>query len=337
MSTGTQLKTAFSIAIALGFVMAPAVACGSVDLAITNVEIEWAGAQYFVHAEVTLQGTGDTGTVTTQVNYYADGAPTGSEPYSAEMTTAVSCEGSYPDCDGNCPAIIIDYQLVPGSCSNWVDPGSCACVYVTVSLDPGPIMYGGESSCTVVIDEEEQIEETDEMNNSMTVPLTPPNIDLSIEHMDIVWDGGDFVIEAMVKASVQGEHDGFVSDVTFYVDGAFVGSIVYDAEHFGPNPSIKCEDTYPACNGLCKPTIINGNLISGNCTDWFFENKCSCIYLVLKCSDPQPYSGQMIAHGVVDDTQSVEEADETNNDMYAEISGTPAEPLSWTLIKALYK
>ena len=331
-----------ALGVACLFVM-PAPASGGIDFEVTDVHVVWGGPYICVQAEVTIAASGEHDGYLFDVAYEVDGSLVGTVQVDLgeiNYTGVPSpwCVDSSSPCDGYCPPIIVDGEVVTTSaCVDWLSDPDCCCVYLVMSNPSGPVAYNGQSTATATVDCYSTVDETDETNNTLTVSLEQPNIDFTVADCSVSWQGNEFTVEAEIEVSVHGDHDGFLTDVGFYFDGAFYGSVVFDAGAFGPNPSIKCEDTYPACDGLCAPTIINGQLTSGSCSSWFLDDDCCCVYLVAKCPGPVQHSGQENCTIVVDDGDNVAEANEDNNVYQCAIAGTPAESATWGIIKALYR
>lgn len=335
------------VAAVLCLLSAPAAA--DVDLTVSDVNVQWAGGSVILTAEVELGASGAHDGFLVDVGFELDGTFAGSVQIDYGSIPGSGgdplwCENSTPpDCGGYCPPITVNGDVVTAySCTDWISmPGSCDCIYLVVSPPTEPIPYNDEIQASATVDYYGTVAESDETNNTMTVAIEPqPVIDLSVEDAYLTWNGNFFTINAQVSAHVVGEYSGFVSDVTFYVDGEFVGSVVYDGGQFGPNTPDPCELSSPACDGYCKPAYINGQLTSGSCNSalWFQGGSgCGCIYLIVKSSDEMELTAQSDGMIYVDHGATVAEGDETNNEMYLQISGTAVEPASWTTIKALYR
>ncbi|MFH1689545.1 MAG: hypothetical protein ABIE42_04825 [Candidatus Eisenbacteria bacterium] len=321
----------------------PAPAFGGIDFEVTDVHVVWGGPYIYMEAEVTVAASGHHDGYIIDVGYEVDGSLVGTVQVDlGEINhTGVPsprCVDSSSPCDGYCPPIVVDGQVVTAyMCSDWLDDPNCCCIYLIMIAPGDPVTYNGQSSASATVDYHDTVQETSETNNTMTVALEQPNIDFRVADCSVTWQGNEFTVEAEIEVSAQGEHSGFVTDVGFYFDGSYYGSVVFDADAFGPNPSIKCEDTYPACDGLCAPTIINGQLVNGSCSSWFFEDKCGCIYLVAKSPGPIQHTGQENCTIKVDDGNNVAEGNEENNVYQCAVAGTPAESATWGTIKALYR
>jgi len=323
-------------------------AAADVDLTVTDVQVHWAGGAVIIEAEVELAASGGHDGFIVDVGFELDGVFAGSVQldYGAIPGSGgdpLWCENSSPpNCGGYCPPIVVNGDVVTAyACTEWLSLPGCNCIYLVATPPSDAVAYNDEVEASATVDYYDTVDESDEGNNTMTVAIEPqPAIDLSVEDAYLTWNGNSFTINAEVSAHVVGEHSGFVSDVTFYVDGEFAGSVVYDGGQFGPNTPTPCELSYPDCDGYCKPAYINGQLTSGSCTTAFWyqsSDGCGCIYLIVKPSNEMEFSSQNGADIYVDDGNAVAEGDETNNHMYCEISGSPVEAHSWSTIKALYR
>lgn len=110
---------------------------------------------------------------------------------------------------------------------------------------------------------------------------------------------------------------------------------MFDAEAFGPNPPVMREDTYPACNGLCAPTTINGQLVNGSCSSSFVENECCRVYGAFKDPDPIQHTGHGSCMVKLDDGHNVVEANEDHNVYRCASAGIPAASATWGTVSAL--
>ena len=296
-----------------------------------------------MQAELTVAASGQHDGYIIDVAYEVDGSLVGTVQVDlGEINhTGVPsprCVDSSSPCDGYCPPIVVDGQVVTAyACVDWLNDPDCCCVYLIMSAPSDPVAYSGQSTASATVDYYDTVDETNEANNTMTVALEQPNIDFRAAGCSVTWQGNEFTVEAEIEVSAQGEHAGFVTDVGFYFDGAYYGSVVFDAGAFGPNPPVKCEDTHPACNGFCAPTLINGQLVNGICSSWFYEDKCCCVYVVFKSPGPIEHTGQENCTIVVDDGDNVVEANEDNNVYQCLVAGTPAKSATWSTIKALYR
>jgi hypothetical protein len=164
--------------------------------------------------------------------------------------------------------------------------------------------------------------------------MVSADVDLHLVSVNVSYDGNDLHISAEVGASYHGSHGPFATDVRFYLDTDRVFTDPFD----GPDYPIEtCEDSAPACDGICVPMIINGTVTSGSCVNWLYPNGCSCIYLVLSNEGVQPYGGQATCTAVVDEDNNVQEADETNNSMTVDLQPIAVDMSTWTAIKVLYR
>jgi len=341
------MRTGMIALLAAGFLFAvPLAAAGDVDLTVTDVNVVWVGGGYYqIEAEVTFAANAYHDGFVTDVEFEVDGqVQTGVTiefgPFDPSGGVDPRCNTDLPPCEGWCPPIVYNGEVITSYfCTDWFSqPDNCSCVYLVVTPPIQELTYEGQLECGATVDPHGQVAESDETNNTMYAQIDPPpNIDFEATHCNVSWNGNEFMVEVEIQTSVQGEHAGFYTDVGFHFSNGEVSTVVFDADAFGPNPSIKCEDTYPACDGLCKPTLINNQIVNGSCTSWFFEDKCGCIYLVAKCPGPIEYTDQNTCEIYVDDSNSVAEADETNNHLYCEIGTTAVESLSWSMIKALYR
>lgn len=336
-------RSLFSLLGVVCLALLPAVASGGIDFEVTDVHVVWGGPYIYMEAEITVAASGYHDGYIVDVGYEVDGSLVGVVQVDLGEIDHVGvpnprCVDSSSPCDGYCPPIVVDGQVVTAyACMDWLSDPDCCCVYLVMSAPSDPVEYSGQSTATASVDYYDSVDETSETNNSMTVTLVQPNIDFSVADCYVTWDGNEFTVEAEIEVSVQGEHSGFYTDVGFYFDGAYHGSVVFDAEAFGPNPSIRCEDTYPACDGFCAPTVINGELVNGSCSSWFLGDECCCVYLVAKSPGPVQHTGEEDCMIYVDESASVAEADEENNIYHCAIAGTPTESATWGTIKALYR
>lgn len=326
-------------------VLLPSLASADVDLSISDVNVVWVGGGYFrIEAEITYSANAYHDGIVTDVTFEVDGSVVGSVTvdFAAFDPSGVDprCTEDTPPCEGLCPPLYYNGQwYTTYMCSDWFSQPNCSCIYLIYSPPSDPVQYNGENDACATIDQSDQVAESDETNNTMCAQIgQEPNIDFEPTSCDVSWDGNEFTIEVEIQASVHGDHAGFYTDVGFYFDGSYHSSVVFDAQAFGPNPSIKCEDTYPDCDGLCQPTIINGQVVNGSCSSWFVGgDKCACIYLVAKSPGPIQHTSQNTCEIYVDESNGVAEADETNNTLYCEIGPSAFEPMSWSTIKALYR
>jgi hypothetical protein len=337
-------RKALTCALGAAFVLAcPAAAFGGIDFEVTDVHVVWGGPYICVQAELNVAASGQHDGYVIDVGYEVGGSFVGTVQVDlGEINhTGVPsprCVDSTSPCDGYCPPITVDGEVVTAyMCTDWLGDPDCCCVYLVMSAPSDPVAYSGQTTATATVDYYNTVEETNETNNSMMVVVDQPNIDLAVTDCAVTWEGTEFTVEVELEAGVQGEHSGFVTDVGFYFDGEFYGSVVYDAGAFGPNPAVKCEDTYPACDGLCAPTMINNELVNGSCSSWFLDDGCCCVYLVVKSPGPVQHTGQESCTIQVDDSDSVAEANEANNTYQCLIAVTPAERSTWAIIKALYR
>ena len=341
------MKSMMIAALAAGFLLvAPLGATADVDLEVTDVTVTWVGGGYFqIEAEITFAANAYHDGFVTDVEFEVDGqVQTGVTlefgPYDPSGAVDPRCDADLPPCEGWCPPILYNGELITTYiCTDWFSqPDNCSCIYLVTSPPCQEITYEGQIECGATVDPHNQVAESDETNNTMYAQIgQEPNIDFEPTHCNVSWDGSEFTVEVEIRTSVQAEHAGFVTDVGFYFDGTYHGSVVFDADAFGPNPSIKCENSFPDCDGLCAPTLINDELVSGTCTDWLAGEECCCMYLIWKSPGPIEYTDQNMCAIHVDDADAVAEADETNNVLYCEVSGTPVETRSWGVIKSLYR
>jgi hypothetical protein len=331
------------LVLVLGMCTTAVTARAGIDLEVTDVHVVWGGPHVYLQAEVTVAASGYHDGYLVDVGYELDGVLVGTAQFDLGQIDhsggpAPRCVDSVSPCDGWCPPVVIDGQVVTAyACWDWPSDTDCCCIYLVMTTPSEPLQYNGETTATATIDYSNTVAETDETNNSMSVALERPGIDFSVTGCGVSWTMDGFVIEAEISTHVQGEHSGFVTDVGFYVDGVFHSSVVFDGGPFGPNPDIKCEDTYPACDGLCAPAIINDQIVSGSCGSWLYTDSCSCVYLVLKNPGPIAYNDQVSCTIVADDGGNVAEANEENNSYECMIAGSPVEGTTWSTIKSLYR
>lgn len=172
------MRTALRLCVFFAALLQPLAAAAGVDLALANVTVEYDGINLSIVGEVHLYAEGGVGPMTTSVRLYLDDVPMYSVPLATDFYLIETCEESYPDCDGLCQPMLINGQITPGTCNNWPQLANCCCLYL-IFTPADPIPYAGQTTCTMIVDENDQIQEADETNNVYTVDLSPIDVPLS--------------------------------------------------------------------------------------------------------------------------------------------------------------
>ena len=166
-------------------------------------------------------------------------------------------------------------------------------------------------------------------------------LDLAVTGLNCTIEGGNVLLEAEILLAATGLVDPIVTEVGFYLDGAYVGGTLYDVQ---PLTTSACTlTTPPECPGVCEPSEINGEIRPGFCQSWLvLQEDCVCVWLTLQWPDTQvPYLQQTQAMATIDPDGLILEADETNNTLVVPMGpvsvglGTPVS--SWGRVKALYR
>ena len=166
-------------------------------------------------------------------------------------------------------------------------------------------------------------------------------LDLAVTGLNCTIQEGHVLLEAEILLAATGFVDPIVTQVGFYLDGAYVGGTVYDVM---PLATSACEFTNPPeCPGVCEPAEINGQIREGFCQSWLvLSEDCVCVWLALKWPDTQvPYLQQTEAMATIDPDGLILEADETNNTLVVPMgpvsAGLGTSVSSWGRVKALYR
>jgi hypothetical protein len=147
-----------------------------VDLTIQSLDYYCVSPDSIVfEALVAVRVHGFGGPFATGVGFELDGDPVTSLPLSIGPVGGGTCPDHVPpNCDGDCPAIDMNGEMVEGICINYADEG-CACLYLqTVNSDPVPI--AAPAVFTSVVDPDNLVEEIDETNNVMEIFAGPSPI-----------------------------------------------------------------------------------------------------------------------------------------------------------------
>ncbi len=161
---------------------------------------------------------------------------------------------------------------------------------------------------------------------------SPAAIDFAVTDLYLIWEDDSFNIYAELVVQSAAESDTYTPEMSYYLDGAFVGSNPIPIEVI---EQIDCEQSQD-CSPACDPIIIGYQISFGSCLA-FAGDGCGCAYAYVDNSGPYPYTGQGTCTAVIDSDAVYTEMDEENNVQMIEISGVPVEPLSWTMMKALYR
>jgi len=155
----------------------PAVAAADVDLSIASVSASYDGNELTLAAEVKMEAHGSIGPISADVRFYLDDQLVLTDPFDAEDLEVDTCQYfSPPNCGmGNCTDKVINGQPASGSCLTlqWgEDDPFCGCVYLVISPG-GTAAYNDQTTCSVVVDEDDNVQEGDETNNVQTISLEP--------------------------------------------------------------------------------------------------------------------------------------------------------------------
>ena len=168
---------------------------------------------------------------------------------------------------------------------------------------------------------------------TLLIPFTAlAEIDFAANDIFLTWEETSFRIHAEVSVQSAAETGEYTTEITCYVDGAYafshpvVCNVVVQPD---------CEDS-PDCTAECPPIIINYEIAYGSCAA-FLEDGYGCLYPYVDSSALYPYTGQTQCTVVVDEADVHAETDEDNNTCSIEIGAVPVEPLTWALIKTIYR
>lgn len=148
----------------------------SFDLAVSDIEIVWYGSESFsIYPTLPVSSCISHDDVTTNLTYSIDaGVVLDQSMYYAGSFWGGCYTAAYPSCSGFCP----DLGSYDGFCTDeYIAAGyyRCRCHWSTSGDDATVYAYIGQSDVTVAIDmTRNDVIESDETNNILTVPLIPP-------------------------------------------------------------------------------------------------------------------------------------------------------------------
>ena len=170
------------------------------------------------------------------------------------------------------------------------------------------------------------------------VVATAQTADLAMTDFTADWDGETLTLSAEVTVSTHGSFGTIDTEVSFYLDDYYLGSLPLLAQELILGDCH--EDTPPNCEGYCEPIYIDGELITnGACVGlvWQLGDLCCCAYAVPAKQYPTSYHGESMATCTVDSADAYDEGDETNNSMSIALGPIAGDARSWSQVKALYR
>lgn len=169
-----------------------------------------------------------------------------------------------------------------------------------------------------------------------------PALDLAVTDIIYDCDGDTAYVSAEIQLAKRDSIDTIITEVNFYRDGEFIGSVPYDVELKVQDP---CEVLPPPCNTvghICLPTVINGHIVTPSCWELILFDPpisiCVCVSLIIKGPIAvAAYAEPVTYNATVDESESVDEWDEANNDMTIVVGPSSISGSRWGLIKSLYR
>jgi len=116
--------------------------------------VVWGGPHVYIQAEVTVAASGYHDGYMVDVGYELDGALVGTVQFDLGQidhtgVPSPRCVDSASPCDGWCPPVMIDGQMVTAyACWDWPADTDCCCVYLVATLPSDPVQYSGETTAT---------------------------------------------------------------------------------------------------------------------------------------------------------------------------------------------
>ena len=171
------------------------------------------------------------------------------------------------------------------------------------------------------------------------VVATAQTADLAMTDFTADWDGETLTLSAEVTLSTHGSFGTIDTEVGFYLDDYYLGSLPLLAQQLVLG---SChDDTPPNCDGYCEPIEIDGEWTTASACmamTWPVSgNLCCCVYLVPANQFSTSYHGEEMATATVDPAGAYDEGDETNNSMSIALGPIVGDARSWSQVKALYR
>jgi hypothetical protein len=148
----------------------------SFDMGVSDVEIVWHSQEAFsIYPTLPISSCLSHDDVTTRLTYAIDSGVVFDQDVIYAGTFYGACYyATYPGCSAGC----VDVWNYGGFCTDeYIAMGSyrCRCHWSTAADDATIYAYTGQSNVTVAIDmTRNDVVESDETNNTLTVPLVPP-------------------------------------------------------------------------------------------------------------------------------------------------------------------
>ena len=148
----------------------------SFDMGVSDVEIVWYGPDAFsIYPTLPVSSCLSHDDVTTRLTYSIDASVVLDQDVVYNGTFYGACYlSAYPDCSADC----VDVWSYSGFCTDDLIVSGvyrCRCHWSTAGDDATVYAYVGQGNVTVAIDmTRNDVVESDETNNILTVPLIPP-------------------------------------------------------------------------------------------------------------------------------------------------------------------
>lgn len=166
-----------------------------------------------------------------------------------------------------------------------------------------------------------------------------PVVDLAVTGIDIVHSKRDsFEIVVHAEMSARTALNYIDTEIAYYLDGSPLGSMDLFMSNVGPD--YECHVDGLDCDGGCPAVLYDWMGLVGACHPLVWPS-CRCVYTFdPNWREPIWYHDQQYCTVKLDPYNVIREYDEDNNEITVPIVVSaiePMEPLSWSVIKTLYR
>jgi hypothetical protein len=161
-------------------------------------------------------------------------------------------------------------------------------------------------------------------------------VDLSVASIGVDVSGDEFRIMPQIQLSAIEHYDPVPIEIEIRLDGTLSELLSSTAQFIQENHT--CYNyNWPDCgSGQCLDLYAFLNNYYGGCHDWQLF-RCACNWVVEPVAQWVPYAGQLQCTVIVDPYFTVQEMDESNNEMTINLQPVQSEGRTWSAVKGLYR